>query len=176
MDRVRKEVVPKQPKDLRIDVSQTAQISAAQSQALVQYTITGPDLNQLTRYTKTSSSGSSEAKGAVDVDSNLIVGNPEISVEVDRERAADLGRRRGRRRQRARAPRRRPQGVDVPGGRATTTTSAPAPTRVTAPTRRASRDDGAHQDRADRAALVGGQARARRPGRRRSTASPGSGR
>jgi multidrug efflux pump subunit AcrB len=32
-----------------------------------------------------------QAKGAVDVDSNLIVGNPEVHVEIDRELAGNLG-------------------------------------------------------------------------------------
>ncbi len=91
MDRVRKEIIPKQRKDLRLDVSQTAQISGGASQATVQYTISGPDLSQLTSYTKTIVERLRQAKGAVDVDSNLIVGNPEIRVSVDRERAADLG-------------------------------------------------------------------------------------
>ncbi len=91
MDRVRKEIIPKQPKNLRMDVSQTAQIGGGASQALVQYTIAGPDLNQLTRYTKNILERLKASKGAVDVDSNLIVGNPEIKVSVDRERAADLG-------------------------------------------------------------------------------------
>jgi HAE1 family hydrophobic/amphiphilic exporter-1 len=91
MDKVRKEIIPKQPKDLRIDVSQTAQIGGGASQATVQYTISGPDLSQLTRYTQVLVQKLKATKGAVDVDSNLIVGNPEIKVSVDRERAANLG-------------------------------------------------------------------------------------
>jgi hydrophobe/amphiphile efflux-1 (HAE1) family protein len=91
MDRVRNEVVPRQPKNLRIDVSQTAQISSGQSQAQVQYTINGPDLNQLARYTGAILERFRQVKGAVDVDSNLIVGNPEVHVEIDRERAGNLG-------------------------------------------------------------------------------------
>src|SRR5580658_4077722 len=91
MDQVRKEIVPRQPKDLRIDVSQTAQISSGQSQAQVQYTLNGPDLNQLARYTTKILDRFRQAKGAVDVDSNLVVGNPEVHVEIDRERAGNLG-------------------------------------------------------------------------------------
>jgi hydrophobic/amphiphilic exporter-1 (mainly G- bacteria), HAE1 family len=91
MDRVRREVVPHQPKNLRIDVSQTAQISSGQSQAQVQYTLNGPDLNQLAVYTGKILERFRQAKGAVDVDSNLIVGNPELHVEIDRERAGNLG-------------------------------------------------------------------------------------
>jgi hydrophobe/amphiphile efflux-1 (HAE1) family protein len=91
MDRVRKEVIPHQPKDLRIDVSQTAQISSGQSQAQVQYTLSGPDLSQLARFTGKILEPFRKAKGAVDVDSNLVVGNPEVHVEIDRDRAGNLG-------------------------------------------------------------------------------------
>lgn len=91
MDRVRNEIVPRQPASLRINVSQTAQISSGQSQALIQYTISGPDLNQLARYTTKILEQFRKAKGAVDVDSNLVVGNPEVHVEIDRERAGNLG-------------------------------------------------------------------------------------
>jgi HAE1 family hydrophobic/amphiphilic exporter-1 len=91
MDRVRKEVIPHQPANLRIDVSQTAQISSGQSQAQVQYTVSGPDLTQLSRYTSKILERFRKAKGAVDVDSNLVVGNPEVHVEIDRDRAGNLG-------------------------------------------------------------------------------------
>ena len=91
MDRVRKQIIPRQPSDLRINVSQTAQISSGQSQALVQYSFSGPDLSQLSRYTNKILERFRTARGAVDVDSNLIVGNPEVHVEIDRERAGKLG-------------------------------------------------------------------------------------
>ena len=91
MARVRNDIVPRMPKNLRIDVSQTAQIAGGGSQAAVQYTLTGPDLQQLTRYTQTVLEKLRKAPGAVDVDSNAIVGNPEVKVSVDRERAANLG-------------------------------------------------------------------------------------
>jgi hydrophobic/amphiphilic exporter-1 (mainly G- bacteria), HAE1 family len=91
MDRIRNEVVPRQPKNLRIDVSQTAQISSGQSQAQVQYTLNGPDLDALSRYTGKILDKFREVKGAVDVDSNLVVGNPEVRVEIDRDRAGNLG-------------------------------------------------------------------------------------
>jgi HAE1 family hydrophobic/amphiphilic exporter-1 len=91
MAEIRNDVVPHAPKDLRIDVSETSQIAGGGSQAAVQYTITGPDLQQLTRYTQTVLEKFHKVPGAVDIDSNLIVGNPEVKVSVDRERAADLG-------------------------------------------------------------------------------------
>ncbi len=91
MDRIRKEIIPHQPKDLRINVSQTAQISSGQSQAQVQYTLSGPNLDQLATYTSRILGRFRDARGAVDVDSNLVVGNPEVHVEIDRDRAGNLG-------------------------------------------------------------------------------------
>ena len=91
MDRVRKVIIPRQRQDLRINVSQTAQISSGQSQAVIQYTLSGPDLNQLARYTTRILEKFKKVRGAVDVDSNLVVGNPEVHVEIDRDRAGNLG-------------------------------------------------------------------------------------
>jgi hydrophobe/amphiphile efflux-1 (HAE1) family protein len=91
MERVRKDIVSHQDKKLRIDVSLSAQISAGASNAPVQYTISGPDLNKLSIYAAHIMARFKKAKGAVDVDSNLIVGNPEAHVEVNRELAANLG-------------------------------------------------------------------------------------
>jgi multidrug efflux pump subunit AcrB len=91
MERVRHEVVPKQPKELRIDVTQSSQISSGQSQAQVQYTIAGPDLTRLERYSNDILERFRKVPGAVDVDSSLVVGNPEMRVAIDREGAAYLG-------------------------------------------------------------------------------------
>jgi HAE1 family hydrophobic/amphiphilic exporter-1 len=91
MGQVRNEIVAKQDKKLRIDVSLSAQISAGASNAPVQYTINGPDLNKLSVYADHVISRFKKAPGAVDVDSNLIVGNPEAHVQVNRELAANLG-------------------------------------------------------------------------------------
>jgi HAE1 family hydrophobic/amphiphilic exporter-1 len=91
MDQVRREIVAHQRKDLRIQVSLSAQISTGQSSASVQYTIYGPDLEKLELYTGQILERFRKVPGAVDVDSNLIVGTPEVKVRVDRERAANLG-------------------------------------------------------------------------------------
>jgi HAE1 family hydrophobic/amphiphilic exporter-1 len=91
MDQVRREIVTHQREDLRIAVSLSQQISTGQSSAAVQYTIYGPDLQRLEQYTKQILERLKKVKGAVDIDSNLIVGNPEVRVTVDRERAANLG-------------------------------------------------------------------------------------
>ena len=91
MDIVRRDVVNKQPKELRIDVSISQQISSGQSSAQVQYTIAGPDLNRLAEFSEQILTRFRKVPGAVDVDSNLIVGNPEVRVSVNREIAANLG-------------------------------------------------------------------------------------
>ena len=91
MDRVRREVVARESTDLRIDVTQSSQISSGQSQALVQYTIAGPDLKRLEQYTTEILARFRKVPGAVDIDSNLVVGNPEMRVVINREVAANLG-------------------------------------------------------------------------------------
>lgn len=91
MERVRNEVVAHQPKNLRIEVSVSQQINTGQSSALVQYTISGPDLDRLAAYATQAVDKFRAFPGAVDVDSNLIVGNPEVHVKVNRDLAANLG-------------------------------------------------------------------------------------
>jgi HAE1 family hydrophobic/amphiphilic exporter-1 len=91
MDQVRRDIVAHQRKDLRIDVSISSQISTGQSTAQVQYTLSGPDLARLEQYAEVTLDRFRRVPGAVDVDSNLIVGNPEVRVSVDRERSANLG-------------------------------------------------------------------------------------
>ena len=91
MNRVRREVVTREPSDLRIDVTQSSQISSGQSQAQVQYTIAGPDLTRLEHYATDVLERFRKVPGAVDVDSSLVVGNPEMRVVIERERAASLG-------------------------------------------------------------------------------------
>ncbi|HEY1955940.1 MAG TPA: efflux RND transporter permease subunit [Polyangiaceae bacterium] len=91
MERIRKEIVPRQPSDLRIDVTQSSQISSGQSQAQIQYTIAGPDLRRLETFAREAVERFRKVPGAVDVDSSLVVGNPEVRVVIDRERAANLG-------------------------------------------------------------------------------------
>jgi hydrophobe/amphiphile efflux-1 (HAE1) family protein len=89
--RVRREIVAPLPQELRVDVSEVSPFSTGSSDVAVQYTISGPDLNRLSDYTKQVLEKMKSAPGAVDVDSNLIVGKPQVRVTIDRERAADLG-------------------------------------------------------------------------------------
>ncbi len=91
MSHVRNQIVAKQPKDLRIDVSEVDAFNSGQSTAAVQYGIYGPDLGKLADYSAQIVAQLKKVPGAVDVDSNLVVGKPELQVSIEREKAADLG-------------------------------------------------------------------------------------
>ena len=92
MDEVRREITSKQSSDLRIVVSEVGAFSGGGfSTAKVQYTLSGPDLKKLEQYSDNIVAKFRKVPGAVDVDSSLITGKPEIGVYIDRARAADLG-------------------------------------------------------------------------------------
>ena len=57
----------------------------------IQYSIRGSDLNSLTAYSKQIVSEFSKLPGVVDVDTSLEAGKPEIRVNINRDKAADLG-------------------------------------------------------------------------------------
>ena len=61
------------------------------STATVQYTLTGPDLNGVINYSKKVVEKLKAIPGAVDVDTTLVTGNPEVVAVVNRRKAADLG-------------------------------------------------------------------------------------
>src|SRR5262249_41205841 len=56
-----------------------------------QYTLTGPDLDRLIEYTGAITKKLKAIPGAVDVDTTLVTGNPEVVATVNRRKAADLG-------------------------------------------------------------------------------------
>ncbi|HSQ68030.1 MAG TPA: efflux RND transporter permease subunit [Polyangiaceae bacterium] len=92
MDWTRKNVVAKQPKNYRINVGEVPMFGGGGfSTARVQYTVRGPDLKKLEEVATDVVNKMKQVPGAVDVDSSLIVGKPEIGVFIDRQRAADLG-------------------------------------------------------------------------------------
>src|SRR5262249_30429142 len=57
----------------------------------VQFLINGPDLQRLEHIGTELVARVKKLPGVVDVDSSLNVGKPELSVELDRPKAADLG-------------------------------------------------------------------------------------
>src|SRR5271154_906609 len=78
------------PKDLRTSVGQAAN-GAGGGQADVQFTLTGPDLDKLNAYSQTLLAKLRQMPKVADADSSLVYGKPELRVEIDRQRAADLG-------------------------------------------------------------------------------------
>jgi multidrug efflux pump subunit AcrB len=90
--RVRKEIVAKLPPEYRVQVTQVALITGGgQSAAPVQYTLAGPDLQTLTRYSGEALKRMKAVRGTADADSSLVAGNPELVAIVNRPKAADLG-------------------------------------------------------------------------------------
>lgn len=82
----------KQFPDLRIGVQQVQAFSGGGFRnANVQFMIAGPDLKQLEIYSEKLLEQMRSIPDAVDVDSTLISGKPEVQLAVDRQRAADLG-------------------------------------------------------------------------------------
>lgn len=96
MTKVREEVLPKYPKEYRTSVQPVAAFSGGGFRnANVQFLVSGPDLKKLEEYTSKILEKIKTVPDAVDVDSTLISGKPELQLAVDRDTAADLGVRVG---------------------------------------------------------------------------------
>lgn len=100
MVRARTEILGKYqklyPGQLRTSVQQVAAISGGGFRnADIQYVLRGPDLDKLKQYSDAMLEKMKTIPDVVDVDSTLISGKPELRVEIDRARAADLGVRVG---------------------------------------------------------------------------------
>jgi HAE1 family hydrophobic/amphiphilic exporter-1 len=93
MDEVRKDALPQvADKSLRTGVRPVATFGGGGSQnSEIQFTINGPDLKALERYANAVADAARKEPGVVDVDTSLNVGKPELSVHIDRLKAADLG-------------------------------------------------------------------------------------
>jgi hydrophobe/amphiphile efflux-1 (HAE1) family protein len=92
MARVRRDVVAKQPPENRITIGEVALFGGGSfSTARTQFTVRGPELKKLEQIAMSVTGKLKKVPGAVDVDSSLIVGKPEVGVYIDRARAADLG-------------------------------------------------------------------------------------
>jgi HAE1 family hydrophobic/amphiphilic exporter-1 len=84
------------PKDLRTSVQQVQAFSGGGFRnANVQFIVTGPDMQKLEEYSSKILERMKTIPDAVDVDTTLIAGKPELQLEVDRDTAADLGVRVG---------------------------------------------------------------------------------
>jgi HAE1 family hydrophobic/amphiphilic exporter-1 len=93
MNDVRDHVMPRfASASLRTGVRPVATIGGGGNQnAEIQFTINGPDLAKLEQSANAIVAKARQVKGVVDVDTSLNVGKPELSVHVDRLKAADLG-------------------------------------------------------------------------------------
>ena len=92
MDEIRSKILPAMASNLRTSVQEVAVIGGGGAQnATIQFTINGPDLNKLEAISKQLVARAKDLPGVVDMDTSLNVGKPELSVQVDRPKAADLG-------------------------------------------------------------------------------------
>ncbi|MGH7315690.1 MAG: efflux RND transporter permease subunit, partial [Candidatus Rokuibacteriota bacterium] len=93
MDRIRQTVLPRFAADgRRLGVSQVAAISGGGFvNKEVAYFVSGPDLTRLTGYSDRLTRALRASPAAVDVDTSLVLGKPELSVQLDRAKAAELG-------------------------------------------------------------------------------------
>jgi len=93
MDEVRAKVIPRfASANLRTGVRPVATFGGGGNQnAEIQFTINGPDLGKLQEFSTAVAEQARKVPGVVDVDTSLNVGKPELSVHLDRLKAADLG-------------------------------------------------------------------------------------
>src|SRR6185295_5746877 len=99
MLRARSEIIGKYLKEmpqLRTSVNPVAAISGGgQRNADINFIVSGPDLDKLTKYSGDLLAKLRTLPDVVDVDSTLVTGKPELRVVIDRARAGDLGVRIG---------------------------------------------------------------------------------
>ena len=92
MDDIRSRILPPLTGGLRTAVQPVANIGGGGNQnADIQFIINGPDLVKLDTYSKQLVARVRQMKGVVDVDTSLNSGKPEMSVGIDRPKAADMG-------------------------------------------------------------------------------------
>jgi HAE1 family hydrophobic/amphiphilic exporter-1 len=90
MERTRA-LLKKYPGDIHTSVDLVSTVGGNQSNADVQYFIQGPDLDKLAQYSEKMLAEMKTIPNLVDTDTTLRSGKPEVRLEIDRPRAADLG-------------------------------------------------------------------------------------
>ena len=91
-----RELLKQFPPELRLSVQPVAAIGGGGARnAAVQFAVTGPDLDKLTRYSNELLQKMKTIPDVVDPDTSLVIGKPELRVAIDRKRAADLNVRVG---------------------------------------------------------------------------------
>ncbi|HEY2842931.1 MAG TPA: efflux RND transporter permease subunit [Bryobacteraceae bacterium] len=82
-----RDVFKNYPSDLRTSVG----VQSWSGTGDVQYALSGPDLDKLSQYSQQLLAKLKALPKVVDADTSLVYGKPELRVEIDRQRAADLG-------------------------------------------------------------------------------------
>ncbi len=90
MQRTR-DLMKKYPQEIHTGVELVSTVGGNQSNAEIQFFIQGPDLQKLTAYSQALLAKMRANPGLVDTDTTLRSGKPEVRLEIDRPRAADLG-------------------------------------------------------------------------------------
>jgi HAE1 family hydrophobic/amphiphilic exporter-1 len=87
-----RDILANYPPNLRTSVTVPSGISGGNfAQADVQFVINGPDLRMLEQYAGKLQEKMKQLPKVVDADTSLIMGKPELRVDINRQRAADLG-------------------------------------------------------------------------------------
>jgi len=84
-----RELMTAYPKDVKTSVMQSG--GAGGGQAEVMFVLNGPDLEKLDTYSQAILEKMRTTAYIADADTSLVYGKPELRVEIDRQRAADLG-------------------------------------------------------------------------------------
>jgi HAE1 family hydrophobic/amphiphilic exporter-1 len=79
------------PAEIHTSVEPVNDIGGSDSNADIQYYIQGPDLDQLAKYSDAMLAKMKNIPGVADPDTTLRSGKPEVRLEINRPRAADLG-------------------------------------------------------------------------------------
>lgn len=86
-----RDLLAKYPADIHSSVELVSQVGGNQSNADIQYFIEGPDLQKLAQFSEQMMQKMKSIPKLTDADSTVRSGKPEVRVEIDRARAADLG-------------------------------------------------------------------------------------
>jgi hydrophobe/amphiphile efflux-1 (HAE1) family protein len=84
-----REILTRYPKELRTSVSATSNTGGGGGD--VQFAVAGPDLDKLEQYSGELLAKLKAIPYVIDADTSLNFGKPELRIEIDRLRAADLG-------------------------------------------------------------------------------------
>ena len=90
MQRTR-DLMKKYPPEIHTGVELVSTVGGNQSNADIQYFIQGPDLDKLAQYSDQLLAKMQTIPSLIDTDTTLRSGKPEVRLEIDRPRAADLG-------------------------------------------------------------------------------------